>query len=136
MTADERESGLRECLNYGHTLGHAIEKIAGYGSVPHGVAVAEGIRFAADLAVDAVAATPKFAARQKQLLDALSIPRARLEAGVAELRAAMASDKKARGGMPRFVLVSAPGDFTVRVVKEELLDHHLQRYLADLEERG
>ena len=48
-----RKTGVRECLNYGHTLGHAIEKVAGYGVVPHGIAVAEGMRFAARLAVEA-----------------------------------------------------------------------------------
>ena len=48
--ATSGRAGARECLNYGHTLGHAIEKVAGYGVVPHGLAVAEGMRFAARLA--------------------------------------------------------------------------------------
>ncbi len=54
VASDERESGPRESLNYGHTFGHALEKVAGYGAIPHGVAVAEGVRFASALAVDAV----------------------------------------------------------------------------------
>jgi shikimate kinase / 3-dehydroquinate synthase len=57
VSADEHETGLRESLNYGHTLGHAIERVAGYGVVPHGVAVAEGMRFAARLAVRVLGAS-------------------------------------------------------------------------------
>ena len=136
VTADEQEGGVRECLNFGHTLGHAIEKVAGYGTVPHGLAVAEGIRFAAGLAVDAVGASPEFAARQQRLLDALSIPRVRLAADAGELRGAMSSDKKARGGTPRFVLAVAPGQFVVQAVDEDLLRLHLRRYRSDLDERG
>lgn len=134
--ADERENGFRECLNYGHTLGHAIEKVAGYGIVPHGLAVAEGIRFAATLAVDAVGASREFAARQQSLLGTLAIPRIRLTASASELRDAMSSDKKARGGTPRFVLAIAPGEFVVRPVDEGVLQAHLRRYVADLDERG
>ncbi|MEG0503345.1 MAG: 3-dehydroquinate synthase, partial [Raoultibacter sp.] len=50
VAEDETESkGVRECLNYGHTLGHAIETLAGFGTFSHGEAVAEGMRFAARL---------------------------------------------------------------------------------------
>ncbi len=48
VAQDKTESrGVRECLNYGHTLGHAIETLAGFGTYSHGAAVAEGMRFAA-----------------------------------------------------------------------------------------
>ena len=51
VAEDKTESrGVRECLNYGHTLGHAVEALAGYGTFSHGAAVAEGMRFAARLA--------------------------------------------------------------------------------------
>ena len=54
VAEDKTESrGVRECLNYGHTLGHAVEALAGYGTFSHGAAVAEGMRFAARLGVDA-----------------------------------------------------------------------------------
>ena len=50
VAQDKTESrGVRECLNYGHTLGHAVESLAGYGTYSHGAAVAEGMRFAARL---------------------------------------------------------------------------------------
>ena len=53
VSGDERESGGRECLNLGHTLGHAIEKVSGYGAVPHGLAVAEAVhRGEAGIALD------------------------------------------------------------------------------------
>lgn len=54
---DEFErTGMRECLNYGHTLAHAIETLSGYGTYSHGVAVAEGMRFAAALNTELAAA--------------------------------------------------------------------------------
>ena len=70
VAADKTESrGVRECLNYGHTLGHAVEALAGYGTFSHGAAVAEGMRFAARLGV-ALADTPlDFVRMQDELLD-------------------------------------------------------------------
>ena len=50
VSGDEREAADRECLNYGHTLAHALERELGYGTITHGAAVAEGMRFAARLA--------------------------------------------------------------------------------------
>ena len=69
VAADKTESrGVRECLNYGHTLGHAVEALAGFGTFSHGAAVAEGMRFAARLGV-ALADTPlDFVLMQDELL--------------------------------------------------------------------
>ena len=97
-------SGVRECLNYGHTLAHAIESCAGYGVFSHGAAVAEGMRFAARIAVEEVGASQDFAAAQGELLDALGLEPLDIDATPDELMAAMKRDKKARGGMVRFVL--------------------------------
>ncbi len=133
---DECESGLRECLNYGHTLGHALEKVAGYGEIPHGVAVAEGIRFVSRLAVDAVGASPVFADRQGRLLDALGIPRVSGTFDADELRAAISSDKKARAGTPRFVLANAPGSWQVLAVAEDLLAKHLTEFAEGCRSTG
>jgi 3-dehydroquinate synthase len=135
VAADERERDLRECLNYGHTLGHAIENVAGYGVVPHGVAVAEGIRFAAHLALDALGAPDALAKRQGDVLDALGIPRVTGDLDTARLRRAMSSDKKAHGGHPRFVLLSAPGVWQAVAVDEELLERHLLAFVSDARRR-
>ena len=105
VAQDKTESaGVRECLNYGHTLGHAIESCAGYGTFSHGAAVAEGMRFAARLAVRQLGASHEFSEAQADLLDMLGLPPLGYEATPENLLAAMKRDKKARGGEVRFVL--------------------------------
>jgi 3-dehydroquinate synthase len=127
VASDEREAGGRECLNLGHTLGHAIEKVAGYGTVPHGVAVAEGLRFAAGLAEDD-GAPRAWTRRVGRLLDSLSLPPVELRSDAAALREAMGADKKTRAGRVRFVLASAPGEWECRVVEDDRLRERLARW--------
>ena len=128
VSGDEREAADRECLNYGHTLAHAIERELGYGTVTHGAAVADGLRFAARLAVEVAGAAPAWAARQELLLDALGLAPIDGACDPAALLAAMRSDKKARAGMVRFVLSSAPGSWTVRPVEDAVVVAALTRW--------
>jgi 3-dehydroquinate synthase len=128
VSGDERESRERECLNYGHTLAHALERELGYGTVSHGAAVAEGLRFAARLAVDIAGASPEWAARQEALLDALGLARLREPCEPAGLLAAMKSDKKSRDGVVRFVLSTAPGAWTVVPVEDAVVEAALSRW--------
>lgn len=130
VVADERESRERECLNYGHTLGHAIEKVAGYGVVRHGLAVAEGMRFAAGLALELAETTPEFVERQSAILDSLGLTRLDIELSPVELLKAMKSDKKSRGGNVRFVLATAPGQWEARAVPDDVIGRHLQARFA------
>jgi len=125
VRTDEREEGVRECLNYGHTLGHAIEKVAGYGVVPHGMAVAEGMRFASRLSVEVGHATLEFVRRQDELLDACGLPALDAEFPVDALLDGMRADKKARRGVVRFVLVDSPGTWRCEPVEFELVREHL-----------
>jgi 3-dehydroquinate synthase len=125
VSADETEAGPRECLNYGHTFGHALEKVAGYGLVPHGLAVAEGMRFAARLSVEAGQASMEFVLRQDALLDDLGLPAMETSVAPDELLQAMHSDKKARGGHVRFVLLDEPGVWGCRPVAEAMIREHL-----------
>ncbi|MBO4365258.1 MAG: 3-dehydroquinate synthase [Eggerthellaceae bacterium] len=126
VAADEEErAGVRECLNYGHTLGHAIEKLAGYGMYSHGHAVAEGMRFAIRLGAALEGAPLELVAEQDALLDALNLPALDFSADPDEVLAAMRSDKKARGGRVRFVLPRDVGAWTVREVDDETLLEHL-----------
>ena len=125
VSADEREAGLRECLNYGHTLGHALEKVAGYGAYPHGIAVAEGMRFAVRLAVDAGSASRELVQRQDVLLDRLGLSAIPEPRNAAELLAAMRADKKVRSGAVRFVLLQAPGVWECSAVEDSLVADHL-----------
>ncbi|MDZ4655505.1 MAG: 3-dehydroquinate synthase [Coriobacteriia bacterium] len=129
VSDDEREAGRRECLNLGHTFGHAIEKVAGYGAVPHGVAVAEGMRFAARLAEVVIGASPETGERVGALLDALGVPGLQECYDAAELKTAMLTDKKSRDAVVRFVLVGVPGDWAVRPIEEAVLDETLSWWL-------
>jgi len=133
VCCDEKEEGVRECLNYGHTLGHAIENVAGYGVVPHGLAVAEGMRFAARLAVEVTGAPREFVARQDAILDKLGLPALTNAWPVYELLASMHSDKKARAGSVRFVLAEAPGSWSCSPVEDKVIQEHLEAWASSKE---
>jgi 3-dehydroquinate synthase len=129
VSSDEREEGVRECLNYGHTLGHAIENVAGYGVVPHGLAVAEGMRFAVRVAVEVAGASRDFVRRQDALLDALGLPALAGRWPKFDLLNAMRSDKKARSGDVRFVLADSPGSWSCTQVADSILQEHLDAWM-------
>jgi 3-dehydroquinate synthase len=104
VSADLREAGLRETLNYGHTLAHAIERVEDY-SMRHGEAVAIGMCFAAALGRLAGRLDDATAERHRAVLAAVGLP-VRYRAGAwPELRAAMAVDKKSRAAKLRFVVL-------------------------------
>ena len=143
VTEDLRESGVRECLNLGHTLGHAIELLTGYASVPHGLAVAEGMRFAARLAERAIGAPEETGRLTHVLLDAVGAGeeacRSMLSAHRDALHpeavlAAMKADKKSRGGVVRFVLLETPGCWAVEGVEDAILLEELARWVSGLGE--
>lgn len=104
VSADLRESHLREVLNYGHTLAHAIEHHEAY-RCRHGAAVAVGMVFAAELARLAGRLDPATADRHRTVLAALGLPTSYRAGALPELTAAMRTDKKARGGTLRFVVL-------------------------------
>ncbi|MBX6768932.1 MAG: 3-dehydroquinate synthase [Actinomadura rubrobrunea] len=104
VSADLRESGLREILNYGHTLGHAIEKVEEY-RFRHGHAVAIGMVYAAELARLAGRLPADLVARHRSLLASVGLPTAYRGDAWPRLRAAMSIDKKARGATLRFVVL-------------------------------
>lgn len=131
---DEKESGIRECLNYGHTLGHAIENVAGYGVVSHGAAVAEGMRFAVRIAVEVLGASQEFVKRQDVLLDSLGLGALNLQLDPEALLAAMRKDKKVRSGEIRWVLPSAAGQWSCVAVDDRIVMEHLRAW-ADSKSR-
>ncbi|HEX8520012.1 MAG TPA: 3-dehydroquinate synthase [Pseudonocardia sp.] len=102
--ADLRESHLREVLNYGHTLGHAVERREGY-RWRHGNAVSVGLVFAAELARAAGRLDDATADRHRDVLDALGLPTRYDPDAFDELLTAMHGDKKARAGRLRFVVL-------------------------------
>ncbi|HEX2498147.1 MAG TPA: 3-dehydroquinate synthase [Actinomycetes bacterium] len=97
----------REMLNYGHTLGHAIEKVERY-RFRHGAAVAIGMTFAAELARLAGRLDGKTAVRHRSLLGAVGLPTRYPADAWPELLAAMRVDKKTRGARLRFVVLDGP----------------------------
>ena len=104
VTADPREAGLREVLNYGHTLGHAIEKVERY-RWPHGAAISVGMVFAAELGRLAGRLDDETADRHRAILASLGLPTTYDGAAWPALLDAMKVDKKARGDRLRFVVL-------------------------------
>ncbi len=105
---DERESGDRMLLNYGHTVGHALEAGAGYGTLLHGEAVAVGMRAAAEIAQRLNVLTAEDAQRQAALLKALVLPQAWPAAAEAVV-SRLSLDKKRAGSRQRWVLADRVG---------------------------
>lgn len=106
VSIDEKESGLRAILNYGHTIGHAIEAITGYKKFLHGEAVALGQIAAAYIAIEVMKFSEASANRIKELIEKTGLPTTiRLSNQEREkLIKAMQLDKKVSGGEIKFVL--------------------------------
>ncbi|MBJ7601072.1 3-dehydroquinate synthase [Candidatus Nephthysia bennettiae] len=103
VASDERETGRRALLNYGHTVGHALESACGY-SAAHGRAVAFGMRAAARIAERSQLCDGALVARQDRLLEAFGLPGPLPQVSAESVLAALPRDKKSRGGRPRWVL--------------------------------
>ncbi len=130
VVADERESSARRCLNYGHTLGHAIEAVSDAPKVPHGIAVAEGMRFAASLADEVVGTVPGFEKAQDELLRAFGIDPLGRKFDIEALMERMMHDKKADGRTLRFVLARSPGDWSVLELAPDVVRAHLEKWYS------
>lgn len=109
VAADETEAGLREILNYGHTVGHAIEAVTDYTAYKHGEAVMLGMLAAGRIGVIKEFWKPAELQRQNALIERIGIPSGARVLESDRLIARMASDKKARDGVIRFVLPEAIG---------------------------
>jgi 3-dehydroquinate synthase len=121
VTADLREAGQREMLNYGHTLGHAIERAEDY-TIRHGEAVAIGMCFAAGLGLLAGRLDAGTAARHREILASVGLPTRYRPGAWPRLRAAMAVDKKARAARLRFVILAG-------LARPEILDSPAEELL-------
>jgi 3-dehydroquinate synthase len=108
---DLYDLGRREFLNYGHTLGHAIERVEDFGW-RHGEAVAVGLVFAAELAGQAGLLSPAEVDRHRALLTAMGLP-TRYAGDWERLQSVMRVDKKARGASLRFVVLDGLGNPTI-----------------------
>ena len=128
----EERLGRRRVLNFGHTLGHAIEKDLGYGAMRHGEAVAYGLLFALRLSERLELLEDDLGPRLRAVLKRLELPALpfeRLE--TASLCAAMAKDKKALASGLVWVLPRRLGGDAMQTVDPQLVAEELDAFLAD-----
>ncbi len=125
VAADERESGLRAILNFGHTFGHAIEAGMGYGVWLHGEGVAAGMVMAAELSHRLGMVDAAFVERLKALIQRAGLPTQGpvLDAtdNAGRYLELMRIDKKSEAGEIRFVLIDGPGRAVVRPAPDALV---------------
>ncbi|MFT4137146.1 3-dehydroquinate synthase [Microbacterium sp.] len=117
---DLREHGLREILNYGHTLGHAIEHAERY-RWRHGAAISVGMMYAAELSRLAGRLSDAAVQRQRRVLELLGLPTTYRAGAWPQLLATMQRDKKARGAMLRFIVLDDIARPTVLQAPDESL---------------
>ena len=108
VAQDLTESWLREILNYGHTLGHAVEQLEGYRR-RHGEAVAIGMTYAAELGARSGLLGADVVARHRSVLSSVGLPTSYPGGSFDELLAVMRRDKKSRGALLRFVVLEGVG---------------------------
>ncbi|HEX3604655.1 MAG TPA: 3-dehydroquinate synthase [Candidatus Dormibacteraeota bacterium] len=131
VSSDERESGRRAVLNYGHTVGHALERVTGYEAMLHGEAVAAGMRVAGRLSAELLGLPAGDLEWQDLLLRRSGLGDLPAGLDVDAVVAATRSDKKARGGTVRWVLVERRGVGTAgHLVPEEAVRSTLRAALA------
>jgi 3-dehydroquinate synthase len=126
---DPRERGIRVTLNFGHTVAHAIEATAGYGTFLHGEAVAIGMVVAARLSIRHAGLDPTVGERLERTLSAAGLP-VRLDSGAPSVDTILARtglDKKVEAGRVRWVLLAAIG----RVIVTDEVDPELVREVLE-----
>jgi 3-dehydroquinate synthase len=114
VAADEREGGLRAILNYGHTLGHCVETLSGYGTYLHGEAVGLGMLAAGALSRHLGLWSIQDESRQRALIAAAGLPLNWPPLDPEAVLACLQGDKKVRQGKVRFVLPVAIGQVQIR----------------------
>jgi 3-dehydroquinate synthase len=124
VSEDETEKGVREILNYGHTIGHALEVVTNYTYYKHGEAVVLGMLAAGKIAVDNGMWSEAEFARQNALLDRLGILGGAENLAMDDILKRMLNDKKVREGVIRFVLPESIGQVVPRddVTREEMME--------------
>ena len=114
VAADEREGGLRAILNYGHTLGHVVEALCGYGTWLHGEAVAIGMVAAGELSLELGLWGESDQRRQRAVIAAAGLPQAWPALDPQAVLQCLQGDKKVRDGRVRFVLPTGLGTVQIR----------------------
>ena len=125
----EGEGGLRAILNYGHTVGHAIEAATGYTSVLHGEAISIGMMAGAEIGERAGVTLPAIAARQRTLFEKYALPMRIEGIDVDAVMAATMHDKKVASKKVRWVLLE---DFGRPVVRDDIPEALVRAVLHDM----
>ena len=133
VAADEREGGLRAILNYGHTLGHTIETLSGYGTYLHGEAVGLGMLAAGALSRHLGLWSAQEESRQRALIAAAGLPLTWPPLDPEAVLACLQGDKKVRQGKVRFVLPTAIGRVEIR---DDIDPALIRQVLAELTAQG
>ena len=122
VAADEKEGGLRAILNYGHTFGHVVETLCGYGTWLHGEAVAIGMVAVGELAVQRGSWSRAEAERQQQLIKRMQLPTRWPSLEPDAVLQCLQGDKKVRDGRLRFVMPKTIGAVEIRddITQEEI----------------
>ncbi len=127
---DERESGLRAILNFGHTFGHAIETGQGYGRWLHGEAVACGMVLASELSAALGLMDSAFVQRMQRLIDRAGLPVQAPRMEVQRWLDLMRVDKKAEAGETRFVVIEALGRAGLRSAPDKTVQRVIEAHTA------
>ena len=129
VAADEREGGLRAILNYGHTLGHCVETLSGYGTYLHGEAVGLGMLAAGALSRHLGLWSAEEESRQRALIASAGLPLSWPPLDPEAVLACLQGDKKVRQGKVRFVLPTAIGRVEIR---DDIDPELIRQVLAEL----
>ena len=123
VAEDEKEAGLRAVLNYGHTFGHVVETLCGYGTWLHGEAVAIGMVAVGELAAQRGSWSREDAERQRRLIERTMLPSTWPTLDPEAVLATLQGDKKVRDGRVRFVLPTSIGSVDIHddVTQEDIL---------------
>jgi len=127
VAEDELDTGLRHILNYGHTIGHAVESVSDF-EIKHGKAVAIGMVTAARIANKLGLLDKSEVNRLQKLIEQVGLPTKMPDLGIEEMTRAMQHDKKVREGKVRFVLLKSIGnalvsdDVSPALIKEVLME--------------
>ncbi|MDK2975744.1 MAG: 3-dehydroquinate synthase [Candidatus Marinimicrobia bacterium] len=133
VSADEYESNLRMVLNFGHTVGHAVEHTAGYGTYTHGEAVIIGMCAALKLSTDMGLLPGEIAQQYIQHLRHIPIPGSLKKYDIDRMYEAMTHDKKVRNGKIQFVLLQKIGDAVIRDDVPKSMIYETLEWVKDLQ---
>lgn len=129
VSEDEREGGRRVILNYGHTVGHAIEAVSGYAGILHGEAISAGMMAAAAIGERVGVTPPAVSKRQRALFERYGLPLRHPGLDLEALLVAASHDKKVSAKRVRWVLLE---DFGRPVLRDDVPDQVVRDVLAEL----